>query len=66
MIILCLNLLPNDKTHGNPDDIRKIVKPTPVIDEVLEVDVVPLITIVSIDSNIVFRVLEFFYLSFDL
>ena len=44
--------------HAIPADIGKIIKPIAVIDRVIEVDVAP-ITIVSTDSNIVFRVLYF-------
>ena len=57
MIILCNTLLPHDRVHAIPADIGKIIKPTPVIDRVIEVDVAPMITIESTDSNIVFRVL---------
>ena len=49
-------LLPNDKVQALPADIGKIIKPTPVIDRIIDVDVAPMITILSIDSNIVFRV----------
>ena len=56
MIFLCNILLPNDKVHAIPDDIGKIIKPTPVTDKVIKVDVAPMITILSTDSNIVFRV----------
>ena len=45
--------------HAIPADIGKIIKPIAVIDRVIEVDVAPIITIVSTDSNIVFRVLYF-------
>ena len=57
MIIFCNTLLSNDKAHALPADIGKIFKPKPVIDRVKEVDVAPLITIVSTHSNIVFRFL---------
>ena len=57
MINLCNTLLPNDKVQAIPADIGKINKPTPVFDRVIEVDVAPMITILSNDSNIVFRVL---------
>ena len=50
--------------HAIPTDIGKIIKPIAVIDRVIEVDVAPVITIVSTDSNIVFRVLYFSYLFF--
>ena len=45
--------------HAIPADIGKIIKAIAVIDRVIEVDVAPIITIVSTDSNIVFRVLYF-------
>ena len=45
--------------HAIPADVGKIIKPIAVIDRVIEVDVAPIITIVSTDSNIVFRVLYF-------
>ena len=57
MINLCNILLPKDRPQAIPADIGKIIKPTPVIDRVIEVDVAPKITILSTDSNIVFRVL---------
>ena len=57
MINLCNILLPNDKPQAIAADIGKIIKPTPVIDRVIEVEVVAMITILSTDSNIVFRVL---------
>ena len=57
MINLCKTLLLNDRAQAIPADIGKIIRPTPVIDRVIEVDVAPMLTIESIDSNIVFRVL---------
>ena len=57
MIILCNALLPNDRAHAVPDDISKVIKPIPLIDKVVEIDDAPKITIVSTDSNIVFRIL---------
>ena len=57
MINLCNTFLPNDKAHATPADIVKAIKPIPVIDRVIEVDVAPILAIVSTDSNIVFRVL---------
>ena len=57
MINLCNTLLPNDRVQAIPADIGKIIKPTPVIDIVIEVDVAAMITIESTDSNIVFKVL---------
>ena len=57
MIILCNTLLPNDKVQAIPADFGKIIKPTPVTDKVIEVDVAPMMMIESTDSNTVFRVL---------
>ena len=57
MINLCIILLPNDRPQAIPADIGKIIKPIPVIDRVIEVEVAAMITIQSTDSNIVFRVL---------
>ena len=57
MIILCNTSLHTNRVHANPGDIGKTIKPIPVIDRVIEVDVVPILTIVSTDSKIVFRVL---------
>ena len=57
MINLCNILLPNDRVQAIPADIGKIIKPTPVTDKAIEVDVNPIITILSTDSSIVFRVL---------
>ena len=66
MINLCNTLLPNDRVQAIPADIGRIIKPIPVIDKVIEVDVAPMITILCTDSNIVFRVLKVLYLFFDL
>ena len=57
MVDLCNISLPNDKLQAIPADIGKRIKPTSVIDRVIEVDVAEIITIVSTDSNIVFRFL---------
>ena len=56
MINSCNTLLPNDRVQAIPADIGKLFKPIPVFDRVIEVDVAPMITIESTDSNIVFRV----------
>ena len=66
MIFLCNNLLPNVRKQAKPADMGKIIKPTPVTDNVIEVDVAPMITTLSTASNIVFTVLYFLYLFFDL
>ena len=50
-------LLPNDKTQAIPANIGKITNPKPVTDKVIEVDVAAMITILSLDSNTVFKVL---------
>ena len=57
MINLCNTLLPKDRVQAIPADIGRIIKPIPVIDRVIEVDVAAMITILSTDSIIVFRVL---------
>ena len=55
MNVSCITLLHNDRVHTVPADIGKTIEPTiPVIDRVIEVDVAPLITIVSSGSKIVF------------
>ena len=57
MINLCNTLLPNDRVQAIPADIGKTINPIPVMDKVIEVDVAPMITILSTDSNILFTVL---------
>ena len=59
MNIFCDTLLPNDRVHAIPADIGRIIKPTAVIDKVIEVDVAPMITIESTDFHIVFRFCNF-------
>ena len=66
MINLCNTILAKDKVQAIPTDVGKKIKPTPVIDKIIEVDVVPMILIQSTDSNIVVTVLYFLYLFFDL
>ena len=61
MIVLCNTSLPKDRVQAIPADMGKTIKPIPVIDKVIEVDVAPMITIDSIDSNIEFYN---FYISF--
>ena len=56
MINLCNTLLPKDIPQAIPADIGKTIKPIPVIDGVIEVEVAPMITIESTDSNTVFKV----------
>ena len=55
MIILCNTLLPSDKVHASPADIGKTMKLKTTTDRVIDVDIAPMITIVSTDSRIVFR-----------
>ena len=55
MINFCNTLLPNDRVQAIPADIGKIIRPIPVIERVIEVDVAVMITIESTDSNIVFK-----------
>ena len=57
MIILFDTLLTSDKVHAIPTHIGKTIKPIPVTDRVIEVNVAPRMAIVSTDSNIVFRIL---------
>ena len=57
MINLCSILLPNDRLQAIPAHIGKIINPTPVTDSVIEAEVAAMISILSIDSNIVFKVL---------
>ena len=57
MINLCNALLPKDKPQAIPADMGNTIKPIPLSDKVIEVDVAPMITILSTDSNTVFRVL---------
>ena len=57
MINLCKTLLPKDIPQAIPADIGKTITPIPVTDKVIDVDVAPMITILSIDSNTVFRFL---------
>ena len=57
MINSCNTLLPNDRVHAIPADMGRTIKPIPVTDKVIEVDVAPMITILSTDSNTMFRVL---------
>ena len=54
MTNLCNTLLPSDEVHSKPADIGNVIKPVPVIERVIEVDVAPITTIVSTDSNFMF------------
>ena len=57
MTSLCNILIPKDRPQAIPADIGRITNPKPVIDSVIEVEVVAMITILSTDSNTVFKVL---------
>ena len=57
MVDLCNILLSNGRVQAIPADIGKIIRPIPLIDEVIEVHVAPIITVESTNSNNVFRVL---------
>ena len=57
MIILCNTSLPKDRKQAIPADVGKTIKPIPITDRVIEVDVAAMITIEYTDSKIVFRVL---------
>ena len=56
MNYLCNTLLLNDRLQAIAAHLGKTIKPTPVIDRAIEIDVAPVIKILSTDSNIVFRV----------
>ena len=60
------NLLPIDKAHADAVDKGITIKPILVNDKVIELDVVAIITKVSNDFSIVFIVLYFLYIFFDL
>ena len=57
MINLCNILLPSDKPQAMPADMGKIINAKPVTHKVIEVEVAAMITILSTDSNTVFKVL---------
>ena len=60
MIKLCNILLPKDRPQAILADIGNTIKPIPVTDSVIEVEVAAVITILSTDSNIVFEVYNFY------
>ena len=66
MIISYSTLLPIDNAQADAVDIGITIKPIPVSDYVIELDVVAIITNVSNDFSIVVIVLYFLYLFFDL
>ena len=47
MINLCNILLPKDRPQAIPADIGNTINPIPVTDRVIEVDVAPMITMLS-------------------
>ena len=59
-------LLPIDKPHADAVDTGITIKPIPVRLKVIKLDVVAIITNVSIDFSILGIVLYFLYLLFDL
>ena len=68
MIILCNTLLPNDRMLVIPADVGTIIKPKPIIDRIKEIEVVPVLAIVSRCLLILNLCLAFhnFYLFLDL
>ena len=54
-------MLPTDRVHAIPGDIGRIIKQTQIIDKLIEVDVAPIITIVSTDSKLVLSFIIFIY-----
>ena len=62
MIISYITFLPIDETHAVAVDIVIAIKPIPVRDKVMELDMVVIITNVSKDLNIVVIVLYLFFL----
>ena len=57
MINLCNILLPKDRPQAIAAVIGRITNPKHVTDSVIEVEVAAMITILSTDSNTVFKVL---------
>ena len=66
IVISYSTLLPIDKPHAVAVDIGIAIKPIAVRDEVIELDVLALITIVSKDFSIVVSVFYFLNLFLDL
>ena len=66
IIFSYITLLPLENPHAVATDIGIAVKPIPVGDKVIELDVVAIKTSVSNDFNIVFNVVYFLDLFFDL
>ena len=66
MIISYITLLPIDNPHAVAVDIGFSMKPIPVRDKVIEIDIVAKITNVSNDFSILVSDLYFLYFFFDL
>ena len=66
MIVSYVTLLPNNNPHAVAVDIGITLNPIHVRDNVIELDVVAIITNVSKDFNIVVIVLSFLYFFLDL
>ena len=62
MITSCITLLPIDNPHAVAVDIGIALKPIPVRDNVMELDVVAIITNISNDFSIIVIVFCFFFL----
>ena len=62
----CKTLLVRDKVHAIPACFGKTFKSIPLIDKIIKFDVTPMIKIVSTDSSVVFRILNYLYLFFNL
>ena len=60
-----ITLLPIDNPHAAAVDTGMAINPIPVRDNVIELDVVPIITNVSIDFSIVVSVLYSFFTFFS-
>ena len=66
MIISYSTLLPIDNPHAVAVDFGITIKPIPVRDNVIEFDVLTILTNVSDDFSILVIVFHFLYFSFDL
>ena len=55
-------MLPNDRVQAIPADIGKLVRPIPIKDKVLEVDVGSILTIVFVDSILCLEFWNFLFL----
>ena len=61
MIISYSTLIPIDNAQADAVDIGITIKPIPVRDNVIELDILAVIIIVSFDFSIVVNVLYFFH-----